>query len=206
MDVPIDAVVNCNNGPCGKSTVVILDPTTEKITHFVVKDKHFPYVEHLVPVNLIRQATPNSIQLNCSQDELSEMDEFIEHNFIKVEKSYDQYAPSRYLLWPYASPTPVQNEYIDIKSEHIPLGELAIHRGAQVNAVDGRIGSVDEFLIDPGNGHITHIILQEGHLWGKKDVTIPLAQVDHISEDTVYLKLDKSSIEALPAIPVKKWI
>jgi len=52
--------------------------------------------------------------------------------------------------------------------------------------------------------HITHLVLREGHLWGEKDVTIPVSQIDHIEEGTVHLKLSKPDIEALPAIPVRR--
>ena len=37
-----------------------------------------------------------------------------------------------------------------------------------------------------------------------KDVTIPVSEIDRIEENTVYLELDKHSIEALPAIPVQR--
>jgi len=45
---------------------------------------------------------------------------------------------------------------------------------------------------------ITHLILREGHLWGQKEVTIPLNQIERIEDDTVYLKLRKEEIEKLP--------
>lgn len=204
MDIPIDAAVRCTDGNCGESIIVIFDPTTREITHFVVQEESYPHIKRLVPVKFITETTPNSIQLNCSGEDLAKMDRFIEHQFIQTDKPYDQYATTRYLLWPYAYP--IENNYIDIQLERIPPGELAIHRGAHVQAVDGSIGVVDEFLIDPITRHVTYLILREGHLWGKKDVTIPIEQIDHISDDTVFLKLDKSSIEALPAIPVKRWI
>jgi sporulation protein YlmC with PRC-barrel domain len=63
---------------------------------------------------------------------------------------------------------------------------------------------VDEFLVDPGSGQITHLALREGHLWGRRDVTIPVSAIDRIEDDIVYLKLDKAAIAALPAIPVRR--
>jgi sporulation protein YlmC with PRC-barrel domain len=72
-----------------------------------------------------------------------------------------------------------------------------------VQARDGHVGRVDEFLVDPTNGHITHLIMREGHLWGQKNVTIPVSEIDHIDEDTVHLKMDKREIELLPAIPIR---
>jgi hypothetical protein len=45
-------------------------------------------------------------------------------------------------------------------------------------------------------------VLREGHMWGQKDVTIPVEQIDHMEKASVYLKLDKRSIGALPTTPV----
>jgi sporulation protein YlmC with PRC-barrel domain len=63
------------------------------------------------------------------------------------------------------------------------------------------VGRVDEFLVDPENEHITHLVMREGHLWEQKEVTIPVSAIARVEEDAVYLKLDKASIEALPAVP-----
>jgi len=86
------------------------------------------------------------------------------------------------------------------------VGEVVIRRGAQVRATDGKVGKVDEFLINPGNGLISHLVMREEHLWGAKDVTIPVSEIEKIDDEMVYLKLDKQTISSLPAIPVKcKW-
>ena len=112
-----------------------------------------------------------------------------------------EYKADEYWLWPYALP---ESDVIPLEYERTPPGELAIRRGAHVQATDGRVGQVDEFLIDPVNEHITHLVLREGHLWGQKDVTIPISEIDRFEEDTVYLKLDKDQIEALPTVSVRR--
>jgi hypothetical protein len=45
--------------------------------------------------------------------------------------------------------------------------------------------------------------MREGHLWGQKDVTIPVSQIDHYKDNTVYLKLNKQVIDKLSSIPVR---
>jgi hypothetical protein len=35
-------------------------------------------------------------------------------------------------------------------------------------------------------------------------VTIPISEIDRFEEDTVYLKLDKDQVEALPTVPVRR--
>ena len=71
--------------------------------------------------------------------------------------------------------------------------------------MDGRAGKVDQFLIEPISGHITHLIMREGHSWGQKEITIPISEVDHVDDDVVYLKLKKADIEELPRIPTHQW-
>jgi uncharacterized membrane protein len=80
----------------------------------------------------------------------------------------------------------------------------AVRQGAHVKATDGRVGVVGELGAAEEGQDADHFVLQEGHLWGKKVVTLPLSAVDHVEGDTVYLKLDKKAIEKLPTIPLKK--
>jgi len=204
MDIPINVEVLCAGKMCGRSTHLVINPVNEHVTHLVVAEKAFPNIEHLVPVDKILESTPNSIQLRCRQEDLSKMEVFEKTDFIQ-EGQLEETLPysDPYEVWPYAmyAELPMPLEY-----EHIPAGEIAIHRGTTVRATDGQVGKVDEFLIDPKNDAITHLVLREGHLWGKKDVTIPVSEIDQITKDAVNLKLDKKAIESLPTIPVKrKW-
>ena len=198
MDIPINAEVRCADGPCGRSTYVVIDPASRQITHVVVKEDGFPFAERLVPLDHVMDSTPTSIQLRSTCDELSSMERFIETEYLEGSEPFSGYTTEEYMLWPYFAP-----EMIIPKPQRLPPGELAIHRGAAVHAADGQVGKVDEFLIDPQNEHITHLILRKGHLWSKKDVTIPVLEIERITDNAVYLKLDKRAIEALPAVPAR---
>ena len=191
MDIPLNAKVSCLDGPCGKSLCLVIMPTNEKITHVVIGDGLFPETEYLVPVDRIAKSTPETILLNFNQQDLSKMSVFNQVEFIPSGSS---------MMWPYATPGA---GYIEIDHEHIPANELAIRRGASVEATDGHVGRVDEFLINPIDNAITHLVLREGHLWGQKNITIPMSQINRIEENTVWLKLDKHNIETLPAIPIQ---
>jgi hypothetical protein len=197
MDISINAKVTCTDGPGGQSTHVILMPTTEKITHVVVRHELFPEIRYLVSIDHVVESTPESIRLDCSREQLWKMPVFDPIEFLPSELS----GADAYLKWPFYAP--VANR-IRLDNVEIPANELAIRRGTDVEATDGAIGHVDEFLINPDNDHITHLVLREDHLWGQKDVTIPVSQIDHYEANTVYLKLDKHGIEALPAIPIRR--
>jgi hypothetical protein len=147
----------------------------------------------------VEEATPGLIRLRCTRNELGEMEPFTETEFVRV--TLPEYTSGPYLAWPYVLPKTVTRT---VEHEHIPPGELAVRRGARVEATDGHAGRVDEFLVNPSDGHITHLVLREGHLWGQKDVAIPVSEIEYIEEKSVYLKLDKHSIEALPTIPIHR--
>ena len=44
---------------------------------------------------------------------------------------------------------------------------------------------------------MTHVLLDEGHLWGKKEVSIPLSAVSGL-DDSVRLNLTKTEVADLP--------
>ena len=199
MDIPVNADVYCDGHRCGVSTYIIMNPTTKKITHLVVKEKSFPHIERLVPIEFVLETSPQKIQLRCTPNQLEELESFIETDFTRTV--IPEYASSKFMTWPYVIP---ETEMIPVPHKRIPPGELAVRRGAHVEATDGHAGRVDEFLVNPTDGYITHLVLREGHLWGQKDVTIPVSQIDHIENNTVHLKLDKHSVEALPSIPIHR--
>jgi sporulation protein YlmC with PRC-barrel domain len=211
IDIPMDASVECADGVCGRSVYLVINPVKQKVTHLVVEEAQLPYTERLVPIEWVAQTTANLIRLKCTREELAKQEPFSETEYVKPDSSELSVSPvylgapyidpymDRYYVWPYAIPD------VRVEHKHVPPGELAVRRGAHVEATDGKVGRVDEFLVDPETEYITHLVLREGHLWGQKDVIIPVSDIDHIEEDTVYVKLDKHGIEALPAIPIHRW-
>lgn len=110
------------------------------------------------------------------------------------------YDSSSYLMW---SDSAFDSDILSmpIEEELIPAGEMAIHRGASVEASDGHIGRVEEFLVDPNDKHITHLVLQEGHLWHKRELSLPISAIARMDEDCIYLKLDKAAVKSLQTMP-----
>lgn len=204
MDIPVDAKVYCQGEACGRCAYVVINPVLRKVTHLVVRKDGIIPNEWLVPVDWVAETSPDQIRLSCTREELEGAEPFVETELITGRESYSSYDyPSdKYMEFPYVAPgAPIP---VPLEHRNIPPDELAIRRGAKVEARDGRIGRVDEFMIDPSTGNITHLILTEGHLWGKKDVAIPVSEIDRIEESTVYLKLTKKQVEALPAIPIRR--
>jgi sporulation protein YlmC with PRC-barrel domain len=81
----------------------------------------------------------------------------------------------------------------------LPLGEVGVRRDEAVHATDGEIGRVRGLVIEPGSHQVTHVLLEEGHLWGRKEVAIPIRAVVGI-HDGIALDMTKQEVQDLPEI------
>jgi sporulation protein YlmC with PRC-barrel domain len=88
-----------------------------------------------------------------------------------------------------------------VTHDKVPVGEVEVRRGQHVHATDGQIGSVRGLVIDPTDHHVTHILLDEGHLWGKKEVSIPISAVTNV-DDGVHIDLTKDAVRDLPQVEI----
>lgn len=201
MKFPLDADVHCTDGRCGRSTHIILNPITEKVMHLVVKEQQAPYTERIVPIKWVKETTPELILLSHTKDEVAALDVFNQTNFVQRDVPHYVTDPKITLLWPYVAPA---KRIISEQHQQVPSGGRAVRRWARVKATDGDVGQVDEFVIDSESGHITHLVLKKGLPWDKRQVTIPVSEIERIENYTVYLKLKKQAVKALPSIPVRR--
>ncbi len=93
------------------------------------------------------------------------------------------------------------NSSLPVKYDRVPLGEVTIRRGDPVHATDGDIGKVQGLVMDPVDRHVTHILLQEGHIWDREEVAIPISAVIAM-ESGIRLSLTKEQVKDLPSVDV----
>ena len=95
--------------------------------------------------------------------------------------------------------------YIPVKIMNITPGEMALQRGAQVEATDGNVGQIDELLINSNTMQVTDLVINEKQLLEHREITVPVSQIDRVYDGTVYLKLDRQSVKQLPTTPIQRW-
>jgi len=197
QDIPLQADVTCQDGPAGRSTAVIVDPKTLQVTHFAVREEDPPQTQRIVPIEQVAETTLDSIRLRCTKAELARMPAFTDVEYCQVEvPTYVGTDLGSPMLYPEIMTVPVEHE-------RVPEGEFAVHAGDRVEASDGPVGWVDELVTDPASGQITHLVLRQGHLWGQKDVMLPVSVVRSMAHGTIYLTLDQQTISAYLAIPAR---
>ena len=75
--------------------------------------------------------------------------------------------------------------------------------GYHLQATDGILGHVCDFLMDPQSWAIDQLVIKTGHRLTGKEVRIPVSQVRRISyeDSTVFVNMTKAAVEASPAPP-----
>ena len=205
----IGAEARCTDGACGKVSRVVVDPVGKTVTHLVVEPKDRAGLARLVPVGLVEEASPE-VQLHCTMDAFDHLDPAEETQFVPGSVGYAAYGPEQVIAWPYYGLNPeaglpggvdlgVAGFSPSVTYDRVPLGEVEVRRGDRVEATDGSIGRIHGLVVDPHDYQVTHVLLQEGHLWGRKDVAIPIKAVSRVG-DTIRLSISKREVQDLPPV------
>ena len=193
----IGADVSCTDGACGKVSRVVVDPVARTVTHLVVEPGYWHGPGRLVPLGLA-DATAGEVRLRCTLADFEKLDPAEETQFLPGTPGYPGYDPEQVLSMPYygmgGSETYVPQT---VTYDAVPLDEVEVRRGEHVHATDGHIGKVQGLVIDPDSHRVTHVLLQEGHLRGRKEVAIPIGAVTGV-DDGIRLNITKQQVQDLP--------
>ena len=216
MRLELDKPVMCEEQEVGMLADLVVDPVAKRVTHLVVKQKHGRGESHLVPIELV-EATEQvgGIVLTCSRAELDALPPVEEFSYLRLDQvatddpNWDV-GVSDVLALPYYDSTGLAGPVdavadMGVVYDRVPKGEVEVRRSSRVMSADGHyLGDVDGFLLDEDD-HITHFVLERGHLWGRREVTVPIGAVDSVESDVVTLELSKDEVGDLPSHKVHRW-
>jgi len=177
------------DGVCGEVSRMIIDPATRAITHLVVDPKQRHEPARLVPVDLV-DTTTGEIRLRCTTAEFGKLeaaDDLEQVQGVGAGVPVETGGP----------PMGVSRPARVVVEDVVPVGEAEVRRGDPVHALDGEIGRVEGFVVDPDDRRVTHVLLAEGHFWGRKEITIPISAVARV-DDGIRLSITKQQVEELP--------
>ena len=209
----IGSEVGCTDGDAGELTRVVVDPVAGVLTHLVVEPKGRLGLARLVPIDLVdAAASAEQVRLTIHGDRVRApgpgRGDPVRAGHAGVRGLRPAAGADLALLHGWAarrgcrsgcstgSPRPSP-------TTRVPVGEVEVRRGDHVQATDGAIGHVEGLVIDPASHHVTHVLLQEGHLWGRKEVAIPISAVTS-TDDGIWLSLTKHEVGALPPVDAKR--
>lgn len=175
---------------------IVVDTAEQRVVSFVVQDKSNQ--RRLVPLESVVDADDELVRMRISSDTFFALPEFDESQYVIGGDPENDFFKAVEGVQ-----TPVY--YIpDLGGEKAvpPEKDLALIRGAFVNAKDGHVGTVEEIVIDPVSGKASQIVV---HTAGRKkeELVLPIAVIGEVKGDTVYLKLSMQQVETLPGVPVE---
>ncbi len=206
---------------------VVVDPRHWKVTHLILKPRFHHHGSWLVPIDTV-VACDRRITLSLSDDEIVACPQVEVTDFVRVgpdalqDSTWATGTPT-VLAWPYypgllvgASPGAgfsygQGHSYgssvpavVTTRYDRLPNDTIEIRRDSRVITVDDHeVGHVDGFVIKP-DGTISHLVLQKGHFWGHREITIPLADVSDATMSTVHLSVSRDAIADYPEVEVRR--
>ena len=223
--LPIGATVTCKDGERGVLHQLVVDPLAGTVTHLVIEPAHRQGAGRLVPVGLISTSVPE-VRLDCTLEQFGVLETAEDSKFLPGAPGFGGPGSEQVLSWPYyglavggssagggsvpslAGPGAFYRG-LDLEGmgagpellieDRIPVAEIEVRRGERVHAPDGDIGKVQGLIVDVTDHRVSHVLLQEGHLWGNKTVAIPFSEVRSV-QDGVATELTKDQIRDLPPV------
>jgi sporulation protein YlmC with PRC-barrel domain len=202
----IGSDARCSDGFRGEVRCVVVEPVARTVTHLVVEPKGRVGLARLVPLDLV-DATTGEIRLRCTEAEFKSLGpaeetlaEFVTGYPVPVQLLPDGWRDAGGPVLDGSTPGPLRTPE-KVTSDIVPPGEVEERRGDHVHATDGDIGQVHALRIDPRNRQVTHVLLEEGHLWAHKEVAIPFDKVAGF-EDGIRLNITKQQVRDLPPVDI----
>ena len=206
----LGAGASCSDGPCGEVIRTILDPAARTVTHLVIQPGHRAADGRLVPVGLVEPG-PGEIRLRCTLAEFDGLEPAEEIDLVQGVDYAGGYGPDAVAGYGNVGSMGVGGSVSGmgsgmgtgpdtpiVTSDNVPEGETEVVRHERIHAVDGEIGRLKGFAVDPADHRVTHVLVREGHLWGRREIAIPVSAVASL-DDGIRLNITKQQVEDLPS-------
>jgi sporulation protein YlmC with PRC-barrel domain len=207
MRLELGKGVRCADGASRELADVVIDGTTNAVTHLVVQPHDDHDAARLVPIQLAAAGgNGHEVSLTVTSEVLKELEPVAAHAYLRPgerveqESNWDigvedvetvpQYTPTAFGEF---------GEYAQdavVTYDRVPKGEIELRHASAVYSADRHhLGSVDGVVVDSDH-RITHLLLERGHLWWKRELAIPAEAISKFETDMVVLGIEKSELGA----------
>lgn len=223
LDLEIGMPVDSSEHHWGVLDDIVIDPVHMKVTHLVVQPRLRHHKARLIPLDAVASCD-DRIQLSLSTEQIVAAPKVETTDFVRSQDDrYSELGYASSLVWPYypgmimSGALPYSYRYgrgkayglggpavVTTTYDRVPTGTVEIRRHSEVVTSDYHVvGHVDGFVTDP-DGAITHLVLGHGHLWGHREITIPLTDIADAHSDGVRLSVSKDAVAAYPTVPFER--
>ena len=207
MKLELGTSIRCADGATRELVDVVIDSSSSRVTHLVIQPAQHAEDARLVPISLASRAEDgeSEISLNCGAADLERFDPVHKFEILRAGERPNEdpkwdVGVEDIVVAPNYAPTAF-GDYggsldsdVTISYDRVPKGEIELRHASSVYSADGHhLGSVDAVVVDDGD-RLTHLLLERGHLWWKREVALPAESISKFESDMLTLGLTKREL------------
>jgi sporulation protein YlmC with PRC-barrel domain len=212
MRFDLDSPAACVDGVFGDLADVVIDPGARRVTHLVVREHAGAQLARLVPLARARRSAGSDpgVSLDFTLAELNAIEPAQQSEYVRLgERPVDDPRWDPGIEEIFGTPgygnlgvdalgagmgPPDIDPHATLTYDRIPKGNVEIRRTSDVTSADGHhLGHVIGLNVDE-QGRIEQLIIEHGHLWGKREIAIPNKAIDRIESDAVVLSVPADQV------------
>jgi uncharacterized protein YrrD len=177
----------------------VIDPTTDKVTHILVRQGFLFSEDRVIPVDLLAQIGDGSIAVIRLSESLEEFPVFEETYYIsphrdKLPAKWEMVSHNPLLYYPPAIGAGVMVKHVN---RNIPEDAIAISKDTRVTTSDGaHAGHVEKTFTDSSR-NVTHILIARGIIFHTERL-IPIGWVRWLDDNELRLTVPTEIVESVP--------
>jgi sporulation protein YlmC with PRC-barrel domain len=207
MKLELGTSIRCADGATRELVDVVIDSSSSRVTHLVIRPAQHAEDARLVPISLASRAEDgeSEISLNCGAADLERFDPVHKFEILRAGERPNEdpkwdVGVEDIVVAPNYAPTAF-GDYggsldsdVTISYDRVPKGEIELRHASSVYSADGHhLGSVDAVVVDDDD-RLTHLLLERGHLWWKREVALPASAISKFESDMLTLGLTKREL------------
>ena len=208
-------VVSADGVDLGKIHRIIFDPQRAEVKSIVLQKGMFFARDVAIPIEDVRAATAERVELSLSREEVDNVPDFIEGDYTWPHQNWSSpYGwPMGGVMWPMAYAgygyggfgafgvypgitSQVPDSVIEREKEQA-LDNAVVGQGSDVLAKGGeKVGEVHNMVIDPASHKPSSVVVRSGFVF-TEDVELPGDWIESYDDFRVTLNVDKPTVEHL---------
>ena len=208
MNLALGTTVRCSDGAVRELADIVVDGPGRRVTHLVVQPKRQHEEARLVSLELVGEDANGGVSLFCTAETLDGLERVHEYAYLPAGQQPEEnpqwdVGVEDVLVVPSVEPLdmaePELDPNVNLMYDRVPKGEVELRVTSSVYTKDEhRVGSVKGVVVGE-DCVVTVLTLQRGHLWWKREISVPADAIASLENDIATLAVEKSELKRFPS-------
>jgi hypothetical protein len=204
MNLALGSTVRCSDGAVRELADIVVDAPGRRVTHLVVQPKGRHDEARLVPLELAGEDDKGGVSLFCTAETLDGLELVRGYAYLPAGQQPEESTEwdvgvEDVLVVPSVEPLdmaePELDPNVNLMYDRVPKGEVELRLTSSVYSADEhRVGSVNGVVVGE-DGAIAALTLQRGHLWWRREISVPVDTIASLENDVATLAVEKSELK-----------